>query len=101
MLADIGERALADDQLTALLELMRHWPSPRGAVLDHPQSRNAARAAGITARPVSAASSRARIVARRCLFSAPCVRGRWSAIIWHHVTVLGDLQRGRRDYCRR
>ena len=56
IVVDIGERALAEDQLAALLELMRqHGVRPESLASTARESRNAARAAGIAARPLTRA----------------------------------------------
>src|ERR687885_354481 len=53
VVVDIGERALGEEQLAALLELMRqHGLRPESLASTARESRNAARAAGIAARPL-------------------------------------------------
>ena len=94
IVVDIGERALIDDQFAALLELMRqHGLSPESLASTARESRNAARAAGIAARPLtrSATENEERGEAafvQRTVRSGQVVR-------YHgHVTVLGDLNAG-------
>src|SRR5215468_6440038 len=53
VMVDIGERVLDGEQLTALLALMQqHGLRPEALASTTRESRNAARAAGITARPL-------------------------------------------------
>ncbi len=94
VMLDIGERALAEDQLAALLELMQqHGLRPEALASTTRESRNAARAAGITARPVSRSivESEDRGAA---LFVQRTVRS--GQVLRHHghVTILGDLNAG-------
>src|SRR5690606_37792794 len=57
---DVGERALAPDQLAAMLELMRqHHLEPEALASNSRDSRNAARAAGVTARALNRSVSAA------------------------------------------
>jgi septum site-determining protein MinC len=94
VMVDIGERALADQQLAALLELMQqHGLRPEALASTARESRNAARAAGITARPLErgVAESEDRGAA---LFVQRTVRS--GQVVRHHghVTVLGDVNAG-------
>jgi septum site-determining protein MinC len=94
VMLDIGERALAEDQLTALLELMQqHGLRPEALSSTTRESRNAARAAGITARPAgrSIVESEDR---GEALFVQRTVRS--GQVVRHHghVTILGDLNAG-------
>jgi septum site-determining protein MinC len=94
VMVDIGERALADDQLAALLELMQqHGLRPETLASTARESRNAARAAGIVVRPLErgVAKSEERGAA---LFVQRTVRS--GQVVRHqgHVTVLGDLNAG-------
>ncbi len=93
IIIDIGERALNDDQLTALLDLMKqHGVRPESLASTTRESRNAARNAGITAR----ALARAPEPEERgdAGFIARTVRS--GQVIRHHghVTVLGDINAG-------
>jgi len=94
VMVDIGTRALAEEQLAALLELMRqHGLRPDSLASSARESRNAARAAGITARPISreAAAGEERGEAafvQRTIRSGQVVRH------YGHITVLGDLNAG-------
>jgi len=94
IVVDIGERVLGDDQLEVLLELMRqHGLSPESLASNTRESRNAARAAGIAARPLerSVAEGEDRgeaVFVRRTIRSGQIVRHHG------HVTVLGDLNAG-------
>jgi septum site-determining protein MinC len=94
VMVDIGERALDGEQLTALLALMQqHGLRPEALASTTRESRNAARAAGITARPLGrdVAESEERGTAA---FVQRTVRS--GQVIRHHghVTVLGDLNAG-------
>lgn len=93
IIVDIGERALTDEQLSALLELMRqHGVRPESLASTARESRNAARSAGLAARPLArAAEPEERGSAG---FVARTVRS--GQIIRHHghVTVLGDVNAG-------
>jgi septum site-determining protein MinC len=94
VMVDIGERALDGEQLTALLALMQeHGLRPEALASTTRESRNAARAAGITARPLGrdVAKSEERGAAA---FVQRTVRS--GQVVRHHghVTVLGDLNAG-------
>jgi len=94
VMVDIGERALDGEQLTALLALMQqHGLRPEALASTTRESRNAARAAGITARPLGrdVAESEERGTAA---FVQRTVRS--GQVVRHHghVTVLGDLNAG-------
>lgn len=93
IIVDIGERALTDDQLAGLLELMRqHGVRPDSLASTARESRNAARSAGLAARPLArAADTEERAGAG---FIARTVRS--GQLIRHHghVTVLGDINAG-------
>jgi septum site-determining protein MinC len=94
IVVDIGERVLGNDQLEDLLDLMRQYGlSPESLVSNTRESRNAARAAGIAARPLkrSVAEGEDRgeaVFVRRTIRSGQIVRHHG------HVTVLGDLNAG-------
>jgi|SRR6266508_2430286 septum site-determining protein MinC len=94
VVVDIGERALSEDQVAALLELMRqHGLRPESLASTARESRNAARAAGISARPLS------RDVAENeergdAAFVQRTVRSGQIVRHYGHVTVLGDLNAG-------
>jgi septum site-determining protein MinC len=94
VMVDIGERALAAEQLAALLDLMRqHGLRPDSLASTARESRNAARATGIVARPLNreAAGSEERGEAafvQRTIRSGQVVRH------YGHITVLGDLNAG-------
>ena len=93
-MVDTGERVLAEEQLAALLELMRqHGLRPESLASTARATRTAARAAGIAARPLSrdAAASEERgeaAVLQRTIRSGQVVRH------YGHITVLGDLNAG-------
>ena len=93
LVVDIGERALAEDQLAALLDLMRqHGVRPESLASNARESRSSARAAGLAARPMARApESEDRAEAS---FAWRTVRS--GQIIRHHghVTVLGDVNAG-------
>jgi septum site-determining protein MinC len=94
VMVDIGERALAEEQLAALLELMRqHGLRPESLASSARATRSAARAAGIAARPLSreAIANEERGEAafvQRTIRSGQVVRH------YGHVTILGDLNAG-------
>ena len=94
VMVDIGERALAEDQLAEMLELMReHGLRPESLASTARESRNAARAAGVAARPlvreVAAGEDRGEAAfVQRTVRSGQVVRHHG------HVTVLGDLNAG-------
>ena len=93
IIVDIGERALSEDQLTTLLSLMKqHGVRPESLASTARESRNAARAAGLAARPlVRSAESEERGEAG---FIARTIRS--GQVVRHHghVTVLGDVNAG-------
>ena len=93
LVIDIGERALAEDQLSALLELMhQHGVRPESLASTARESRSSARAVGIAARPLARApESEDRSEAA---FAWRTVRS--GQVIRHHgqVTVLGDVNAG-------
>jgi septum site-determining protein MinC len=94
VIVDIGDRALDEEQLGGLLELMRqHGLRPEALASTARATRTAARAAGITARPLSrdSAASEERGEAaflQRTIRSGQVVRH------YGHVTILGDLNAG-------
>jgi septum site-determining protein MinC len=93
LVIDIGERALTDEQLAALLELMRqHGVRPESLASTTRESRAAARAAGLAARPVVRAPEGEE--RGEAAFVARTVRS--GQVIRHHghVTVLGDVNAG-------
>jgi septum site-determining protein MinC len=93
LVVDIGERALAEDQLGSLLDLMRqHGIRPESLASTARESRSSARAAGLAARPLARApESEERSEAA---FAWRTVRS--GQVIRHHghVTVLGDVNAG-------
>jgi septum site-determining protein MinC len=93
IVVDIGERALAEDHLAALLELMRqHGIRPESLASTARESRTAARSVGIAARPLARApESEER---GEAAFAWRTVRS--GQVIRHHghVTVLGDVNAG-------
>jgi septum site-determining protein MinC len=94
LMVDIGERALAEDQLAQLIDLMReHGLRPDSLASTARESRNAARAAGVAARPlardVAGSDDRGEAAfVQRTVRSGQVVRHQG------HVTVLGDLNAG-------
>jgi septum site-determining protein MinC len=94
VIVDVGERSLAADQLTTLLELMRqHNLQPESLSSSSRESRNAARAAGVTARVLSRSASEAEergeaAFVQRTIRSGQVVRHQG------HVTVMGDVNAG-------
>jgi len=93
IIVDIGERALSEDQLTTLLSLMKqHGVRPESLASTARESRNAARAAGLAARPLTrSAESDERAEAG---FISRTIRS--GQVVRHHghVTVLGDVNAG-------
>jgi len=93
LVVDIGERALAEDQLAALLELMhQHGVRPESLASTARESRSSARAVGLAARPLARTpESEDRSEAA---FAWRTVRS--GQVIRHHghVTVLGDVNAG-------
>jgi septum site-determining protein MinC len=95
VLVDIGERALAAEQLTALLELMRqHGLQPEALASTARESRNAARAAGIVARPVPRSVAESSDGPGEAAFAWRTVRSGQVIRHYGHITVLGDVNAG-------
>jgi septum site-determining protein MinC len=93
LVVDIGERALAEDQLAALLDLMRqHGIRPESLASTARESRSSARAAGLAARPLA----RAPVSDDRSEAAFAWRTVRSGQVIRHHghVTVLGDVNAG-------
>jgi septum site-determining protein MinC len=93
LVIDIGERALAEDQLSALLELMhQHGVRPESLASTARESRSSARAVGIAARPLARAPETED--RSEAAFAWRTVRS--GQVIRHHghVTVLGDVNAG-------
>ncbi len=93
IIVDIGERALSEDQLTTLLSLMKqHGVRPESLASTARESRNAARAAGLAARPLT----RSPEAEERgdAGFILRTIRS--GQVVRHHghVTVLGDVNAG-------
>lgn len=94
LIIDIGERALTDTQLTEVLELMQqHGVRPESLASTARASRNAARSAGLAARPL-ARPAEAEERGGEAGFIARTIRS--GQLIRHHghVTVLGDVNAG-------
>jgi septum site-determining protein MinC len=93
IVVDIGERALAEDQLVALLDLMRqHGVRPESLASAARESRSSARAVGLAARPLARAPESDE--RGEATFAWRTVRS--GQVIRHHghVTVLGDVNAG-------
>jgi septum site-determining protein MinC len=94
IMLDIGERALSEEELAALLALMQQYGlRPETLASTARESRNAARAAGLTTRPlgrkiVESEERGAALFVQRTVRSGQVVRHHG------HVTVLGDLNAG-------
>jgi septum site-determining protein MinC len=91
---DLGERPLANEELGALLELMRgHGIEPASVSSTSRESRNAARAAGVAARALERAAPE-QAATGEALFVRRTVRS--GQVLRHHghVTVLGDVNAG-------
>lgn len=94
VLLDIGDRALSEEQLAALLDLMQqHGLRPEALGASTRESRDIARAAGITTRPLRRAISESE-QRSEAMFVQRTVRS--GQVVRHHghVTVLGDLNAG-------
>jgi septum site-determining protein MinC len=94
---DVGERPLNDAQLADMLTLLQqHGLRPQALAATTRESRNAARAVGITARPPAArapapaaqGSEDTALLVRRTVRSGQVVRHTG------HITVLGDVNAG-------
>ncbi len=90
---DLGERAIDDAQLNNLLDLMRHHGLEPAALNSLArESRNAARAAGMVARPVVRTADKAEeggaTFLQRTVRSGQIVRHQG------HVTIVGDVNPG-------
>ncbi len=93
VLVDVGERALGQDDLTELIELMQlHNIAAESIASTSRESRNAARAAGVVARPLArpaAADDRSDdLFLRRTLRSGQILRHSGS------LTLIGDINAG-------
>jgi septum site-determining protein MinC len=94
VVVDVGERALDQEQLAALLALMQmHGIAPESLASTSKESRNAARAAGVAARALSrpagdAEAHGAAAFVQRTVRSGQVIRHQG------HVTVLGDVNAG-------
>lgn len=94
VIVDVGERALAPDQLSTLLELMRqHNLQPESLSSNSRDSRNAARAAGVTARVLSRSAATAEERSEAAFVQRTVRSGQ---VVRHqgHVTVMGDVNAG-------
>lgn len=99
---DVGDRALSAEQLAAMLELMRqHGVQADALAARARESRNAARAAGLTARPLprypepsGAGAGSAGAGESEALFLVRTVRS--GQVVRHsgHVTLIGDVNPG-------
>ena len=94
IIVDVGERALSEEQVGALLTLMQeHGLRPESLASMTRESRTAARTAGLTARPLtrSVAESEDR---GEAIFTWRTVRS--GQVVRHHghITVLGDVNAG-------
>ena len=93
LVVDIGERALAEEQLAALLKLMQqHGIRPESLASTARESRSAARSVGIAARPLARTPENEE--RGEAAFAWRTVRS--GQVIRHHghVTVLGDVNAG-------
>lgn len=94
IVVDIGERPLAEEQFAALLSLMQeHGLRPESLASTARESRHAARAAGIAARPTARAVSEGE-ERGEAVFTWRTVRS--GQVVRHHghITVLGDVNAG-------
>jgi septum site-determining protein MinC len=93
LVVDIGERALAEEQLAALLELMhQHGVRPESLASTARESRSSARAVGIAARPLARPPENEE--RSEAAYAWRTVRS--GQVVRHHghVTVLGDVNAG-------
>jgi septum site-determining protein MinC len=91
---DVGERSLADEQLESLLAVMRqHHLEPESLASTSRESRNAARAIGVQARPI-ARSAAPRDEPGDAIFVQRTVRS--GQVVRHQgsITILGDVNAG-------
>jgi septum site-determining protein MinC len=94
VIVDIGGRGLSDGQLAALLDLMReHGLKPESLASTARASRDAARGAGVAARPVARPAAGADERAEASFVWRTIRSGQ---VVRHpgHVTVLGDVNAG-------
>ncbi len=94
IVVDIGDRALADEQLAELMALMRqHHLEPSALGSTSRESRNTARAAGVVARPSVRGAG---VVDERgeAAFVQRTIRS--GQVVRHHghITVVGDVNAG-------
>lgn len=92
---DVGERALADEQLESLLSVMRqHHLEPESLASTSRESRNAARAVGVQARPAVRSAPASREDPGDALFVQRTVRS--GQVVRHQgsITILGDVNAG-------
>lgn len=91
---DVGERALDDGQLTALLALMQeHGLKPEALASTARSSRDAARAAGVAARPAPRPATEGEDRGEAMFVSRTLRSGQ---VVRHHghITLLGDVNAG-------
>lgn len=94
VVVDVGERTLIGDDLTTVLELMRHHGLQADALVSSSrESRTAARSAGLAARPVARAFSEAEERSEASFIQRTVRSGQ---VIRHqgHITILGDVNPG-------
>lgn len=94
IVVDIGDRALADEQLAELMALMREHHLETSALgSTSRESRNTARAAGVVARP-SARSAGVADERGEAAFVQRTIRS--GQVVRHHghITVIGDVNAG-------
>ena len=92
---DVGERALDEEQLGELLTLIQeHGLKPESLASTARESRDAARSAGVAARPLLRSNAEADERGGETLFHARTVRS--GQLIRHqgHVTIVGDVNAG-------
>ncbi|MCU0491489.1 MAG: septum site-determining protein MinC [Chloroflexaceae bacterium] len=93
---DVGDRPVTDQQLAAMLALMQqHAVQPESLVASARESRNAARSAGIIARPVPARPlTQATGPEAEALFLGKTLRSGQVVQFAGHITLIGDVNAG-------
>lgn len=96
LVVDVGERALSEAQLAEVLELMQHHGlQPDALASTTRESRSAARAAGLTARP-SPQRAPSPSVTNEAEAAFICRTVRSGQVVRHpgHITLIGDVNPG-------
>lgn len=97
LIVDIGHRQLSEQQLAEALQMMQeHGVQPESLAASARESRNAARSAGLTARPVPERSQPAATASAENDAILVCRTVRSGQIVRHHghITLIGDVNPG-------